>query len=120
MPRTQREAWRLVNSLQRRRALQATLEHFAFLRNQSSALGPCLVAFSSREPVSTSLENALDMRSGETATRGLAVYVAANFETGSGRAQLGLGLAPPGWLCNGVGSHRLVRLELAGFAGQLV
>ncbi|AUC92919.1 hypothetical protein CWS35_37120 [Bradyrhizobium sp. SK17] len=46
-------------SHRRRDAAQGDLEPFPFLWNRNGALGSCLDAFSSREPVSTSLENAL-------------------------------------------------------------
>jgi hypothetical protein len=39
------------------------LEHFPILLNWKTSLGLCFIAFSSREPVSTSLENALDIES---------------------------------------------------------
>jgi hypothetical protein len=39
-----------------------SLEPFPFRRNRNGALGFCFDAFSSREPASTSLENALESR----------------------------------------------------------
>jgi hypothetical protein len=36
------------------------LEYFRFFSNRENAPGRCIIAFTSREPVSTSLENALD------------------------------------------------------------
>jgi hypothetical protein len=37
------------------------LDHFRVSLNRENDLGPCIDAFSSREPVSTSLENALGL-----------------------------------------------------------
>jgi hypothetical protein len=40
-------------------ASEQWLDHFRVSLNRENDLGPCIDAFSSREPVSTSLENAL-------------------------------------------------------------
>jgi hypothetical protein len=62
--------------------LEHILEHFPIPWNRKTPLDLCLIAFSSREPVSTSLENAL-VEKGEQLFSGHALMRVAQSRKGS-------------------------------------